>query len=166
MPVTLHALLVAAARFALAAVPLAGAAALVGAGQALAQFALGAGVLALALFFGRSRRSLEGTLADADEVPPDAVHAPLREGVVAALFPSSVGVAILGTAALALDASLAAILAGLLAAMGFASLVSAVRVLDWERRHSARAFADRRSEAVFVADAPRQSWLRRRARAG
>jgi hypothetical protein len=56
-------------------------------------------------------------------------------------------------AALALDARLAAILAGLLAAMGFAALVSAARVFDWERRHRVRLLADRRSEQLFVAGA-------------
>lgn len=118
------------------------------------------------LFFGRSRRPLEAALGDADDVPADAIHAPLREAVIAALFPSSIGVAIFGVAALALDARLAAILAGLLAAMGFASLVSAVRVFDWERRYSAQAFSDARSERLFVADTPGRVWLGRRPGAG
>lgn len=136
---------------------------LVGAAPALRQVAFGAVLLAFALFFGRSRRPLEATLAEAVEVPADAARAPLRDGVVAALFPSSVGVAILAAAALALDARLAAILAGLLAGMGFASLVSAVRVLAWERRHGLRVLADGRTERLFAADRPRQPWPGRRA---
>ena len=64
------------------------------------------------------------------------------------------GVGILAAAALALDARLAAILAGLLAAMGFAALISAARVFGWERRHRVRLLADRRSDRLFVAGAP------------
>jgi hypothetical protein len=115
-------------------------------------------LLAFALFFGRSRRPLEATLAEAAEVPPGASRAALREGVVAALFPSSVGVAVLAAAALALDARLAAILAGLLAGMGFASLVSAARVLTWERRRAVRLLADAGSERLFAEEGSRRPW--------
>jgi hypothetical protein len=145
--------LVAAARLAMAAVVLAGAAARIGTSPAFRQLALGAALLTFALFFGRSRRPLETTLAEAAPVPPDAGSAPLREGVVAALFPSSVGVAILAAAALALDGRLAAILAGLLAGMGFAALISAARVLAWERQHRVRLLADRGSGRLFAASA-------------
>jgi hypothetical protein len=148
--VTLHALLVALARLGLAALALAAAAAIIGLGPAVRQLALGAALLALALFFGRRHRALEDAAATAPDLPPHATDAGLSRAVVASLFPSSVGVAILAAGSVFLDARLTAILAGMLAAMGFASLVFAGRSAWWEHEHSVRLVATPGLGALYV----------------
>ena len=62
--------------------------------------------------------------------------------MTASLFPSTVGVAILAAASVVWDARLTAILAGMLAAMGFASLVFGLRAAWWERAHGGRLVSE------------------------
>ena len=107
----------------------------------------------MALFFGRRHQALEDVAARAPELPRDAADAGLSRAVVASLFPSTVGVAILAASSVFLDARLTGILAGMLAAMGFASLVFAARAAWWEREHSARLFATPGFESLYVVSA-------------
>ena len=67
----------------------------------------------------------------------------------AKLFPSTVGVSLLTTAALAFEPVLAAILAGALAGMGLASLVTGANLLWTERQEGVQVFADDR-RGLFV----------------
>jgi hypothetical protein len=56
------------------------------------------------------------------------------------LYPSTLGLAVLGAIAIAFDPLLSAILAGVIAGLGVASLVTAVDVLQEERRLGARLY--------------------------
>ena len=119
-------------------------------GVATGEFALGAGVLALALLFGgRTPRPLE-RFADAPPPPAGAAVDGLTRAVRDALFPSTIGVTVLAAAALALDARLAALLAGALAGMGTASLANGAQLVWWQRRHGLRLLTGPGGEVFAV----------------
>jgi hypothetical protein len=95
------------------------------------------------------RRRISRSGRPTSSVPSNRTE-PLTRAVGASLFPSSVGVAILAAASIAWDARLTGILAGMLAVMGFASLVFGLRAAWWERTHDARVLAASAVEEVYV----------------
>jgi hypothetical protein len=115
-----------------------------------AGFAFGAGATALMLL--TDRRSLllgEPTL---EPMPADAERETRRRSVTAGLYPSTVGVTLLAAASLAFEPVLSAVLAGVLAGMGVAGIVSAARIVLWERRRRARLYGEAgRGKRLFVA---------------
>ena len=102
-------------------------------------FLLGALGLVVAAFLDPRPRFL-GASGEAFPAPPDARFATTFELVRDGLLPSSVGVAVLVGLALPFEQTLAALLAGVLAGLGAASALSAVRVLAWERAHDLRLY--------------------------
>jgi hypothetical protein len=102
-------------------------------------FLLGALGLVVAAFLDPRSRFL-GTSGGAEPAPVDARYASVPRLLRQAVFPSSVGVAALTLLALPFDATLAALLAGVLAGLGAASALSALRVLAWERAHGLRLY--------------------------
>lgn len=66
------------------------------------------------------------------------------------VFPSTVAVAVLSAAALAFDAAVSAVLAGVLAGMAVATLAGWLQIAAWERAAGGRLYAERRGELVFV----------------
>ena len=76
------------------------------------------------------------------ELPADASVAPAWLHVVHAALPSTVGVSILAAATLAFDATLTALLAGILAGLGLAALLRAYGMDD-------RLYLDPRTGGVF-----------------
>jgi hypothetical protein len=102
-------------------------------------FLLGALGLVVAAFLDPRSRFL-GASGAAEPAPADARYATPLGLLRQALFPSSVGVTALTLLALPFDTTLAALLAGVLAGLGAASAVSAVRVLAWERAHGLRLY--------------------------
>jgi hypothetical protein len=101
-------------------------------------FLLGAFGLVVAAFFDPRSRFLGS--APAEPAPAEARFATPLELVRAGLLPSSVGVAALTAVALPFQQTLAALLAGVLAGLGAASALSALRVLAWERAHGLRLY--------------------------
>jgi len=66
------------------------------------------------------------------------------------IFPSTAGVTVLTGAALAFDPAVAAVLAGVLAGMGLATVVGALQIAAWERAAGGRLFAERGGGRLFV----------------
>jgi hypothetical protein len=116
---------------------------------ALLAFALGA------FGFGVSILSAERYFADDEE--PDAapayVEEPALSTLAAAVWPSTVGVAVLIAISLTVNATLTALLAGVEAGMGFAALLTAMRISARERELGGRLLVDRRRRKVFVSRA-------------
>jgi hypothetical protein len=84
-------------------------------------------------------------LRQADPTPRPAppefdLEVPWRSGL-RALYPSSLGLTVLAAIALAFDPVLSAVLAGVIAGLGFAGLVAAVDVALQERRLGGRLFS-------------------------
>jgi hypothetical protein len=62
-------------------------------------------------------------------LPPGAVAAPLHRVLAVGLWPSTLGVAVFAVASLAADAVLAALMAGILAGMAVATVISLARIV-------------------------------------
>ena len=142
LPVTTRALMVVPIRIALGLAGLAVAAAL--SDRPLAnlfrQFFVGAVIFGFVAIASETRRvNWHGD--ELDPLPSEARVATLSYTVADGVLPSTVGVTVLMVASLVFEPRLAALLAGLLAGMGLAALVSVVQLLDWERRAGARLYA-------------------------
>ena len=135
-------LLVAPIRLALGALGVVGARlAGLDADRALITFALGAGVMMVSAL-GDPRARLLGARGEPEPVPANAIFASPLEIAARAAFPSTVGVAVLAGVALAFEPVLASVLAGLLAGMGLAALVSIVQLASEERRAGVELYAE------------------------
>jgi hypothetical protein len=145
-------LLVAPVRLGLGAVGLA--AALVrglDGGPALIAFALGALGFAVVLL-SAERYFLQ--VEEPDPVPAGATVHSRRDTLRAAVWPSTVGVAVLLAVALAANPTLAALLAGVLAGMGIAALLSAAQTFANQRALGGRVLVDRRRKQIYVERTP------------
>ena len=148
-------LLVAPVRFGLALAVVLGAMARgLSPGRAFAQLALVAVVVAFALMFGQHTRGLDDVLERAEPLPDDAEREPAGATVWAALWPSTVGTTFFAVAALAIDARLATLLAGVLAGMFVGRSLGDPRraaVLGGHRRprHRAAALRHGRRDSVL-----------------
>jgi hypothetical protein len=109
-------------------------------GPALLAFGVGAlGVVFLA--FNDPRARFAGEAAPID-LPADAVVAPAWRQALAATLPSTVGVSLLAVVALFVEPVLAALLAGVCAGLGLASLISLARI-------DPRLYADPKSRVIY-----------------
>lgn len=98
-----------------------------GSGPALLAFAIGALGITVAIFNDPRERFAHGPLEPLD-APTDARIAPRWHQALAATLPSTVGVGALALIALVPQPTLAALLAGVCAGLGFAALLSLGRV--------------------------------------
>ena len=115
---------------------------------ALGELSLGAGII---FFWALVNSARPRPPSDLPPVPTDARYANARQTIVPALFPSTVGLTLLTLVALAVDARLAAILAGIVGGLGLAGIAIGGQLLWAERRAGARIFAEPgRRERIFV----------------
>ena len=140
-------ILIAALRLVLAAAGLA-AALIAGAASGPALLAFAVGFFGFLVSIGSAERAF-ARAGDPEAAPPHAVEPPLRS-LVAAAWPSTVGVAVLLAISLGVNAGLAALLAGVEAGMGAAALVTASRIRARERALGGRLLIDRRAHRAFV----------------
>jgi hypothetical protein len=128
-----------------------------GAGVELRVALLAVGVAAfgtLLLLLSDRRSLLLRARREPARVPPGARFDSAWETIRAGIFPSTVGVAALAAIALAFNAVLTALLAGLLAGMGLAGFVSGIQLAARERAEGVTLYADRRGGGLYAA--PRQ----------
>jgi hypothetical protein len=102
----------------------------------------GALVLALIAVGQRSRTGTAG-FADALPVPTGARFDPAWLGVLLACIPSTVGVTVMSAVALVFSAALAALLGGVLLALGVLAVVAWMQLAARERREGARYWIER-----------------------
>ena len=114
---------------------------------ALAAFALGAAGSAALLVSDRRSRFLGAPTVE--PLPPGTHAAPFHHAVAAGLWPSTLGVTVLAVAALAADAVLAALMAGILAGMAVASVVSVARIVMSERADDVRYYGEFGGRGLF-----------------
>ena len=118
--------------------------------RALITFAFGAGVM-MVTALGDPRARVLAPRAEPEPVPAEAAYASRLEVAARAVFPSTVGVAVLTGVALAFEPLLASVLAGLLAGMGLAALVSLAQLASSERRDGVELYAEvGRGRRVFT----------------
>jgi hypothetical protein len=120
-------------------------------GPALVAFALGALGFAVVLL-SAERYFLR--VEEPDPAPPGSSVQSLGETLRAAVWPSTVGVAVLLAVALAANQTLAALLAGVLAGMGIAALLNAAQTFANQRALGGRLLVDRRRKQIYVERTP------------
>ncbi|HEY3050735.1 MAG TPA: hypothetical protein VGJ40_03345 [Gaiellaceae bacterium] len=113
------------------------------AGVAAGVFALGAGLLLFAVLASARRRRAWRRIAEAQPAPQAASIESWWRSLVAATYPSTIGLTILDGIALAVNPRLAALLAGILAGLGLAALGFAAQLAAWERERHARLLVER-----------------------
>jgi hypothetical protein len=113
-----------------------------GGGPAVLAAAGGALVLALIALGQRSRAGTAG-FTDAVPVPAGAQFDPAWAGVLLACIPSTVGVTVMAAVALVFSAALAALLGGVLLALGGLAVVFWTQLAARERRERARYWVER-----------------------
>jgi len=119
-------------------------------GPALLAAAAGAVVLAM-VALGPRGRTRSDDLADALPVPPDASFDPGWLGVLQACVPSTVGVAAMAVVGLVVSSALAAVLGGVLLALGGLAAVAWSRLSTRERGERRRYWVERGPQPrVFV----------------
>lgn len=111
-------------------------------GPALLAAVVGAVVLVM-IALGPRGRSRTDDLGDALPVPPDARYDPEWLGVVLACIPSTVGVAAMGVVALVVSTALAALLGGVLLALGGLAAVAWMQLSARERGERRRYWVER-----------------------
>jgi hypothetical protein len=118
-------------------------------GVALAEFLFGTGALAFAALADPRNRflSLRG---EPEAVPAGVSVEPVARAALTGMYPSTLALSALTIAALAFDPKLAAVLAGAIAGLGVAALVSGGQTAWQERSTRARLYADRRSKRLFA----------------
>jgi hypothetical protein len=110
-------------------------------------FALGAGGSAVLLVSDRRSRFRAPPVVE--PLPAGMPRASWWRAVAGGLWPSTLGVAVFAVIALAADATLAALLTGILAGMALASLFSVVRIAASERREGAHYYGELGGRRVF-----------------
>ena len=100
-------------------------------------------VLAVIVLGPRGRRGRGTDLADAPPVPPDARFDPGWVGVLLACIPSTAGVSAMAVLALVVSPALAAVLGGVLIALGALAAVFWAQLTTRERRETARYWVER-----------------------
>jgi hypothetical protein len=95
------------------------------------------------------RRSRFGAPPKIEPLPDGISRTLSLRAVAGGLWPSTYGVAVFAAIALAADATLAALLAGILGGMAVASMLSALRIAASERREGARFYGELGGRRVF-----------------
>lgn len=141
--------MIAPIRLVLAATGLAAAVA-AGSRSAGALLATGGAAIATLLFVIADPRARFFAIPDAPpEAPADASEDGLGRLALSAAFPSTVGVALLLAATLAVEPTLSAVMAGILAGLGVAALAAAFELRSVERREGLRLFVVRGTSRVL-----------------
>jgi len=117
--------------------------------QALVAFAVGTLGFAFAAL-ADPRRRFFAPRQDPVPAPPGVRFESRFEPAAGAIFPSTVGVALLTAVALVPAPTLSALLAGGIAGMGVAAAVSVPRVVAWEDRLGGRLWHDRATDTLYV----------------
>lgn len=121
-------------------------------GPAAGLFALGAGLLLVALPASVTRRRGSERVVETAPMPEDAYVMPHRRAVTLAMYPSTVGLTAVTAIALVVSPDLAAVLAGILAGLGLAALYSAGQLALSEHELGGRLYAQRGpSGRIFLA---------------
>jgi hypothetical protein len=121
-------------------------------GQAGLLFALGGGLLLIALPASVTRRAGRRRAAEAQPLPDGAAVIPHRRALALAMYPSTIGLSAVTVVALAVKPELAAVLAGILAGLGLAALYSAAQLVLWERELGGHLYLERgRVGRIFLA---------------
>lgn len=148
VPVSTQLLLLTPIRLGLGAAGL-GAAALVGRpGPALLAF--GVGTLGAAIALSADPRYSRDLLGEVPPVPDGASYSSKRELALRGIFPSTVGVVALTAIALFFDATLAALLSGVLAGMAASGFIAWMNLESIERRNDYRLYVERKGKRVFA----------------
>ena len=119
------------------------------AGQALVAFAVGTLGFAFAAL-ADPRRRFFAPREEPRPAPAGAQYESRLEAAAGAIFPSTVGVALLAAVALARAPTLSALLAGGIAGMGVAAVLSIPRIVGWEDRLGGRIWHDRTTDLLYV----------------
>lgn len=109
-------------------------------GPAALGLAFGAGITAMALV--SDRRWMLGKQPELHPVPDGVEHRGLPRAVAQGLLPSTVGVSVLLAIALAFEPLLSAVLAGVLAGMALAGLVTLADLVGREYREGLLVYVD------------------------
>jgi len=121
-------------------------------GQAGLLFALGGGLLLIALPANVTRRAGRRRVAETQPLPDAAAVMPNRRALALAMYPSTIGLSAVTAVALVVRPELAAVLAGILAGLGLAALYSAAELALWERELGGRIYLERgRPGRIFLA---------------
>lgn len=107
-------------------------------GPGLALFAFGAALFLFAAYSGGRRRLFWQRVEAAGPVDPTARIESRSRALLHAAYPSTIAVSAFTAVALAIDAKLAAFLAGILGGMAAGGLIFAVQLLLWEEREGVR----------------------------
>jgi hypothetical protein len=149
-----HSVLIVPVRFALGIAGLVGARLLdVSPGASLGLFALGAGLFLVAILSGRRGRAFWQRAADAEPVDPAAPVEAWPRTLARAAYPSTIAVSALTAIAIPIDASLAAVTAGILGGMALGGAIFATELVLWEQSRGVRLLArpgGPRSHTLFV----------------
>jgi hypothetical protein len=117
-------------------------------GPALLAFAVG--VLGAAVALSADPRYSRDLLGDVPPVPKSVTYVSKRELALRGVVPSTVGVTVLTVAALFFNATLAALLAGVLAGMAVSGFISWINLDTIERRNDYRLYLERPGKRVFA----------------
>jgi hypothetical protein len=105
--------------------------------------ALGGAFVLAVIVLGQRGRAGAGAFAEAVPVPPDARFEPGWIGVLLACIPSTVGVSVMAVVALVVSPALAAVLGGVLIALGVLAAVFWSQLAARERREEASYWIER-----------------------
>jgi hypothetical protein len=117
-------------------------------------FGLGAGLFALAMLASRRRHTFFERAGNAETIDGEVVVEGRARTLARSAFPSTLAVSTLTAIALPINASLAALLAGILAGMALVGLVFGVELVLWEQSRGVRLLAaPRQGRGLFVRQA-------------
>ncbi|MDX6542842.1 MAG: hypothetical protein QOK32_445 [Gaiellaceae bacterium] len=119
---------------------------------ATAEFIFGTAVFAFAAL-ADPRRHFFRLESEAEPVPADATFEPLGRVALLATYPSTVGLTVLTGIALAINAALAAVLAGGAAGLGVAGAVAGAQIAMRERASGIRLYLERGGSRLFAREA-------------
>jgi hypothetical protein len=105
--------------------------------------ALGGALVLAVIVLGQRGRAGAAGLGDALPVPPDARFDPGWIGILLACVPSTAGVSVMAVVALAVSPALAAVLGGVLIALGVLAAVFWAQLSARERREKTRYWIER-----------------------
>ena len=105
--------------------------------------ALGGALVLAVIVLGQRGRAGAGSLDDAVPVPPDARFDPGWIGILLACIPSTAGVSVMAVVALVVSPALAAVLGGVLIALGVLAAVFWLQLSARERQEHATFWVER-----------------------
>jgi hypothetical protein len=112
--------------------------------------AFAVGALGATIALSADPRYSRDLLGEVPPLPPNPRYASRLEIALAGVFPSTVGVAVLTAVALFFDATLAGLLAGVLAGMAASGFIAWLNLDAIERRHDYRLYVERPGKRVFA----------------